>query len=194
MKELIKKIQNAVGVIEDGDLGPITLKAIANKLGIVDEVQKSDNKLIDIALKELGVFETSTNQGPGIEKYWTSTTYKEGYKNREPWCAAFVSWVCMQSGLFTEEERPKTAGAFGYESWGDGCKKVTVKRKPTLITKGDIIIFSFSHIAIATSDSDRDGDFTTIEGNTNPSGSREGNGVYKKTRNISLVRSKVTIK
>jgi hypothetical protein len=197
MKELIKLIQKKVGVIEDGDAGPITWRAIANALGVVVDPVKSGNKVIDIALKEhaAGVYETSKNQGPGIEKYWTATNYTDGYKNREPWCAAFICWILKESGLFTEIERPKTAAAFGFENWADNLSsKVKIVRKPTLVTKGDIVIFSFSHIAIATSDSDKDGDFTTVEGNTNPAGSREGNGVYKKTRNLSVVRSKVTIK
>jgi hypothetical protein len=196
MKELVKQIQKKVGVIEDGDMGPITIKAIANKLGITSDIVKSDNKLINIALQQFseGIFETSNNNGPGIEKYWDATNYKDGYTNREPWCAAFLSWLCRESGLFSEEERPKTASAFGFESWADDCKKVKITRKPKTITKGDIVVFSFSHIAIATSDSDSSGDFTTIEGNTNPSGSREGNGVYKKTRNLSVVRSKISLK
>ena len=45
MKELIKRIQRFVGVKDDGDLGPISLNAIADKLGIEQE----SNKLVEIA-------------------------------------------------------------------------------------------------------------------------------------------------
>ena len=47
------------------------------------------NRLVSVGKNELGVVETSKNQGAGIEKYWTATSYgPSGYKNREPWCAA----------------------------------------------------------------------------------------------------------
>ncbi len=56
-----------------------------------------------------------------------------------------------------------------------------------------IVIFSSSHIGIATTASDINGTFRTVEGNTNSQGAREGNGVWEKSRNISLIRSGIII-
>ena len=50
--------------------------------------------LIAVAKEQanLGIRETSNNQGPGIQKYWPATSYGiAGYHNREPWCAAFMA-------------------------------------------------------------------------------------------------------
>ena len=186
MKELTKKIQKEIGVAADGVIGPITLAAIAKRLGI------SGGSLVEIALGEVGILETSKNQGAGIEKYWSATTYPDGYKNREPYCAAFVCWCVRQAGLFSAHERPKTARAFGFEEWAkeNGLKLVL---RPSEVKAGDIVVFTFSHVGIATSDSDKSGNFTAVEGNTDAAGSREGGGVWKKTRNVSAVRSTVNL-
>lgn len=176
---IIKNIQKVLGVEVDGILGPITRKAYANKL-------------ILIANDEVGTSETSKNQGPGIKKYWTATNYPDGYENREPWCAAYVCWCIKQCKVFTESNRPKTASAFGYEEWANNLG-LTLIKLPYIIKRGDIVIYKFSHIGIATEDSDSDGDFRAIEGNTNDAGSREGGSVLIKSRNISSVRSVIRL-
>lgn len=161
------------------------------------QINGSVGNIISAARGEVGVRETSANQGPGIAKYWDATTYKGGYANREPWCAAFVCWCVRQAGIFSENDRPKSAAAYkggGFESWARSkSPKVVLTTRPSKINAGDLVIFSFSHIGIATSASDASGNYSTIEGNTNGAGSREGNGVYEKTRGIGVVRSTVTI-
>lgn len=53
--------------------------------------------------------------------------------------------------------------------------------------KGDIVVFTFSHIGIVESNN---GDtFKTIEGNTNSRGSRDGGGVERKNRSIHRMRA-----
>lgn len=161
------------------------------------QVNGSVDRIINAARGEVGVVETSTNQGPGIQKYWTATDYKSGYNDRAPWCAAFVSWCVQQSGILSEADRPTSAAAFkggGYEAWARSkSPKVILTMRPTQIHRGDLVIFSFSHIGIATSASDLNGIFRTIEGNTDAAGGRDGNGVWEKSRNLSSVRSAVTI-
>lgn len=155
-------------------------------------------KIIQAAQSKVGnTYETTENQGPGIAEMWKSTNYSDGYNARAPWCAAFVSWCVQQSGVFSEADRPKSASAFkggGYEAWARSkSSAVKLTTNPSKVYAGDLVIFGFSHIGIATSDSDANGKFNTIEGNTNAAGSREGNGCYVKTRSISLVRSTCTI-
>jgi len=155
-------------------------------------------KIIQAAQSKVGnTRETSQNQGPGIAELWTATDYSDGYNARAPWCAAFVSWCVKQSGVFSEADRPKSASAFkggGYEAWARSkSSAVKLTTNPSKVYAGDLVIFSFSHIGIATSDSDSNGKFNTIEGNTNAAGSREGNGCYAKTRSLSAVRSTCTI-
>jgi len=193
-EENIKSIQRVIGVEEDGKLGPITLNAIISKLDIKKPESGNSDKLIAIAKTQLGIHETSRNHGDGIAKYWTATNYPDGYDNREPYCAACVCWCIKESNIFDEKERPKTAAAFGFENWADNLyKKTKITRKPTKVKKGQLVIFSFSHIGIATSDSDNNNLFSTIEANTGANGSRDGDGIYAKVRNISVVRSVITI-
>lgn len=171
-------LQTALGVEADSIIGPITREAYANKL-------------ISIASKESGVRETSKNQGPGIKKYWDATWYEDGYADREPWCAAYICFVFQQSKMFREALRPKTPAAFSFEAWGATVGLQVIKH-PQSVKKGDIVIFDFSHIALATSDSKLES-FHTWEGNTNGAGSREGNGVYYKTRTLGVVRSVIRL-
>lgn len=174
-EETIKYLQNVLGVEADGDIGPITRKAL-------------HTKLLQIACKELGVSEIGkSNTGKRVKEYQATTNLGgTGW----PWCAAYICWIFKQAGIFTEDDRPKTAAAYGFETW---AKKlgISVIKKPDKVLKGDIVIYSFSHIGIASSDSGTNGTFTAYEGNTNAAGSREGGSVLEKYRNLSSVRSVV---
>jgi hypothetical protein len=161
----------------------------------------SKTKMIQAAQSKVGnTYETSTNQGPGIAEMWQATNFPNGYNARAPWCAAFVCWCIQQSGIFSEEDRPKTAVAWkpsmggGFEEWARSKSSVVkLTHRPNKIYAGDLVCFNVSHIGIAVTDSDANGNFSTIEGNTNLAGSREGNGVYLKKRRIAGVRSTCTI-
>ncbi len=159
--------------------------------------------LVEIAKRELHVRETSPNQGPGIRRYWAATTYPDGYDNREPWCAAFTAWIIAQAireghdiGL-TEAARPKSAAVRDWPTWAkrptSGALIFHSGDKNHSPAAGDICWFRFgnsthpNHIAIVTGPQDL-GFIPTIEGNTNPQGSREGNGVFEKRRQLSFCR------
>jgi hypothetical protein len=191
----IKSIQTFLKVTPDGEVGPITIGAILDKFNITPTVSNNSIKVVDIAKTQVGIYENAgRNHGDGIAKYWTATNYPDGYKNREPYCAACMCWCIKEAGIFTEAERPKTAAAFGFESWADNLpNKTDIIRKPKKIKKGQLVVFSFSHIGIATSDSNASGVFSTVEANTGASGGRDGDGVYAKSRNINVVRSAITI-
>jgi hypothetical protein len=157
------------------------------------------NKLVELAKAELGknITETSKNQGPEIEKYWSATWYKDGYKNREPYCAAFICWLFqqgMKDNKFTFEN-PQTPSAFGFEGWCLKQDRSVLLKRSGKISKGDLVIFNFSHIGIAIAD-EKDGLIVCIEANTSATSTgnqRDGGGVYQKTRKRSLIRSFVKI-
>lgn len=147
-------------------------------------------RIAKIAESQVGVRETKTNGGKQIVEYQRATWLPPA---PWAWCAAFVCW-CVRDAMGAEQytfPRPETAGAWDFEKW---CKSVdnSVKlRKPHNddIRRGDIVIFTFSHIGIAVADIDKDGIVQTVEGNTNAEGSREGDGVYRKRRHSSKIRS-----
>ena len=146
-------------------------------------------RIVCIASAEVGVRESKTNGGAEIEAYQRATWLPPG---PWAWCAAFVCWV-LAKALPDQPELPETAGAWDFERW---CRSVGTwarLRKPTMgdIKAGDVVIFTFSHIGIATGSPDAAGNVPTIEGNTNGAGSREGDGVYRKTRHVSKIRSRI---
>ena len=127
------------------------------------------DKLIAIAQSQMAVRETSPQGQQAIRQYLQDVQLK----SEAPWCAAFVSWVYHQAGygaprtawspaLFPRSrqiQQPEKGAVFGIYSKNLGriahCGLVEKVQHDWIIS---------------------------IEGNTNRSGSREGDGVYRKWR------------
>tara|TARA_R110001632_G_scaffold224408_3_gene356788 strand:- start:1254 stop:1811 length:558 start_codon:yes stop_codon:yes gene_type:complete len=152
------------------------------------------DKVVALAKKEIGVEEENgSNCGVRVNQYKSATSLNS--KKSWPWCAAFVCWLYregMEGGSYTFS-RPKTAGAWDFENWARKQDNSIITKKPHKndICAGDIVIFTFSHIGLAISRPDEKGYVTTIEGNTDSSGSREGGGVFQKKRHVSKIRSRI---
>lgn len=173
-----------------GKPGPKTEEALAKYLsgggkgsGLGAQIIE---RLIAFAEKEVGTVESGgNNRGPRIVYYQKATWLEPG---PWPWCAAFICRAVEQATKGLKGlpfKRPETAGAFDFENW---AKQPGLRvYKSGSVRRGDIVIFDFSHIGLATDE--KNGSVQTIEGNTNASGSREGDGVWKKTRSKGLIRS-----
>jgi len=149
-------------------------------------------KLAAAAESQIGVRETKPNGGTKIEGYQQATWLPVG---AWAWCAAFVCW-CVRGAIADETvtfPRPQTAGAWDFERWCRSVDNTVRLRKPHMgdIQRGDIVIFTFSHIGIATGTPDKDGMVPTVEGNTNGDGGRLGDGVYAKRRALTAIRSRI---
>lgn len=158
-------------------------------------------RLIDIAARDVGQIETSRNRGPAMKRYWPATDYPEGYANREPYCAAAVCYWVREwlrdpevlaafgmSAAKADAWRCRSAAAFGWLDWAKRKKLTILSDSPTeTLHTGDLMVFDMSHIGIVTNDSGEQ--VSTIEANTGPSGSRDGDGVWAKTRPRSLARA-----
>ena len=184
-----------------GKGGPKTDAAYARYLASFETVAAPDGTpmgrdlgdlLVGILRTKVGVREIprNSNRGPDVEMFQRAT-WLEG--TGWAWCAAFVCWGMQELEKVVDYpfERPRTAGAWDFENW---AKKQGLKLfKPAdKIRKGDIVMFTFSHIAVATED-EKGGYVATIEGNTDDDGGREGNGVYEKRRAKSLIRSHIRL-
>ena len=199
-RQVIKAVQNLIGVPDDGRDGPITWNAILAELskeggptvggGIADI-------MVSIARGEIGVSEVDgTNCGPRVNEYKAATWLDP--KAAWPWCAAFICWVVREAVEQKDVEckRPQTASAWDFENWAKQQSGKGVElRKPTNedIKAGDIVVFEFSHIGLAVGDVDAKGYVKTVEGNTNGGGSREGGSVLEKSRHVSKIRSRIRI-
>jgi len=152
-------------------------------------------KIIAIARSRIGNTYNSggPNRGPGIAELWAATDQPSGYGQK--WCAAFVCWCIQQSGAIPEANRPKTASAFGFESWAKSNPSLAkVITNPKSVNTGDFVIFGRSHIGIATTNSNQNGVYNTCDGNTPPpAGSKLSWGVHEKSRNMRDVRSVVSL-
>ena len=98
-----------------------------------------------------------------------------------------------ESGRKFTFARPRTAGAWDLENWSmkqDGSTWLKLNPQASDIVAGDIVIFTFSHVGLAI-DSPAKGLVQTVEGNSNAQGSREGGGVWKQTRKLSQIRSRI---
>jgi hypothetical protein len=156
-------------------------------------------RAVDVALTQVGVREQGgRNRGPEVDEYIRAVGL-DPTKGSYPWCAAFVSWCVAQAanhnqiasgragppalpielsaGVFDmlrrntrlKRERPQPGYAFvldyGVRENPDGSK-----HRP-------------GHIGFVIQ-AMPNGTLETVEGNTNAAGSREGDGVYVRTRKV----------
>jgi len=160
-------------------------------------------KVQQIYRSQIGVREKGTNSGPAVEQYLRYVNLPKG----NPWCAAFVCWVLGEAGIsnprsgwtpdlfgkgviWTKEEKSLNLKAKSIDRHAYPLRLITNKQPPTTPTTGDVFGLFFpekGRIAHVGFIDQWDGTWlVTVEGNTNVSGNREGDGVYRKRR---LVRS-----
>lgn len=164
--------------------------------GIISDFAK---ELVKVAKTQIGIFEKplNSNSGPEVQGLYQRSTWLSG--TGWAWCAAFICYLFSEAskkpGIKYSFKLPKTAGALDYENWARNNQNyIEILSAPfNDIKPGDIIIFNFSHIGLSTS-SISGGKIETIEGNTDTSGSREGGGVYKKSRPLKLIKKVLRIK
>jgi len=159
-------------------------------------------RLVALAAEDLWIREIEgKNRGPGIEKYWEATNYANGYKYREPYCAAAVCWWVRAAVAAADTKPPfllpTSAKAFDFEKWAknNAGKGVQILAMAAEILPGDIIVWEFSHVSVADSPSPRgSAKVSTIDANTSPSsGDNEGGGVFRRSRSRSQIRAVVRI-
>lgn len=138
-------------------------------------IPKTYKKLIPIAQAELWVREeTGNNDGKRVEEYQATVGLKKG----DPYCAAFISWVFKQAGY----SAPRTG-------WSPSLFPVAKLVKAAAPGNVFGIYFpSLKRIAHCGFVEHIKGDWiSTIEGNTNVSGSRECDGVHRRLRHKKTI-------
>lgn len=161
---------------------------------------KLRQRLVAIARKDVGQIETTRNQGSAVKRFWPATSYPAGYANREPYCAAAVTyWVrewlkdpqvllaLGKTSAQAEAWRCKSARAFDWMDWAKNKGLLVMSDSQlNVLHTGDIMVFDMSHIGIVVTDSGTT--VSTIEANTGASGGRDGEGIFEKIRQRSLAR------
>lgn len=134
---------------------------------------------LQIAKTQLGVTEQPGNKGPKIKEYLASVGLSEG----NSWCAAFVYWCFNQAARSLNTPNPLTKVASVMQHW-----RLTKGIKVAMPRVGDIFIIDhgkgLGHTGIVKTVDVTAKTYTTVEGNSNTTGSREGTMVCSNTRDI----------
>ncbi len=136
------------------------------------------------------VKEVGNNKGEEVEKYLKSVGLDPG----NPWCMAFVYYVFdeLAKKLGKANPLPKTGGVQDHWKKGDPTLKILdeeAEKDPKLVKPGQIFFLDTGggrgHTGIVISVDPSAGTYTTVEGNSNETGSREGKEVSINKRKIS---------
>ena len=194
--DAVATFQAAKGLTADGKLGPGTFAAMVppkpaaagDLAGLLIESCQAELRK---GVKEVG----GANCGPDVEKYQKSVGVAKG----GPWCAAFVAWNVMNSRGLTKP--PAWCSGSVATQWHIGSKKCAADAKTTPLEadfkskvkagwvwcrakdptgakecRSGTWVQGHTGVVVKVDDTG----WTTIEGNTNSAGSRDGDGVYLK--------------
>lgn len=131
-----------------------------------------------------GVKEVGHNAGLFVERFLKSVGLNAGYA----WCAAFVYHCCRKAGYDPKllPNRWKAAAVRNWVEWAHKTGRIVKKPK-----RGDLMFWmnanQTGHIEFVRNTSKWPQEIDTIGGNTDADGSREGDGVYYKTRDLAKV-------
>lgn len=135
------------------------------------------NASLDVGVREA----SGHNDGPEVERYLASVGLKRGAS----WCAAFVSYHLSGCGV----RNPETGWSPAFS--GVSARVWSPRKATRMPMPGDVFTIYYSalgrvgHTGFVTG---FDGVYiTTVEGNTSAPGSREGDGVYARRRQLSKV-------
>jgi len=165
-----------------------------------------NQNLVDIALKEVGVREVpiNSNRGPRVEEF---QKYVGAWLVGSARCAAFVAWCFGQAYPGANPAGKQSAAIMGFwarnKTRGDFVRflPADVKAGKFKIEPGDLFVLCSDpvkvpkvqsgvikghtgHVGICDGVMLSATKFGTVEGNTNEAGSREGGGVYHRSRNL----------
>lgn len=148
-------------------------------------------ELVAVARSQVGVKESGNNGGTLIREYQSKTWLEPG---AWPWCAAFVCWCISAASAKSGHPVPvpNTPRAREFTTWGR--RNFSLIHKPRSVAPGDIVIYQFKsgwHVGIACEFS-AGSTVDVVEGNTDGSGGREGDGVYIRNRKLSSIHSVVS--
>lgn len=129
---------------------------------------------------QVGVREaTGVNDGPEVEAYLATTNLGAGYA----WCGSFVSWVFEQAG-YAQPNTPWTPALFP-----NRCTIWPHKGKTP--QQSDVFGLYITHLKrighAGFVEEWGDSFVVTVEGNTNPAGNYDGDGVYRRRRRTKTI-------
>lgn len=190
----VRKYQNLHSLTDDGIVGPRTWNALFPNHEPLEALERSQpaadrhvETLVRLAKSYVGLRELPGNRGKEIDGWLDALKVPRG----NPWCMGFVQGIFAETAKTYRVPDPlKPDTAHCLTLWRE--VPAEWKHGPLDGRRGDIAIWDHGHdtghTGIVTGYGG--GYYTTIEGNTNDDGSREGKEVCEKTRKASDPRLK----
>lgn len=187
--------QNGNPLEIDGKIGSVTWAILFEQQVVPVVANATTNSLLtealNIAISQVGVMEDppGSNRGKKVEEYLASVGLDGGFF----WCAAFLYWCFQKASDKLGRTNPVLKTGHCMTHWRDTKAKKILSadaiNNPALIKPGHIFIINTggSHGHTGMIESVEGGFIHTIEGNTNPSGSSNGIGVFRNTRKIAKI-------
>lgn len=184
---------------QDGIVGPLTWVAMFGKQSVTSMDTSNDallNHVIKIAKgeesKHVRESPPKSNSGPEIDLYLASTHTGPG----NYWCCAFVYWCFQEAAQSLKRGNPMVRTPSCLDHWNlcvnYGARRILAwqaAQNPLMIQPGMIFIIDhgggYGHTGLI--EGVTSGLLTTIEGNTDASLNRDGDGVYRLTRKLNEI-------
>lgn len=141
-------------------------------------------RALAVALERVGVRERGANRGFWVERFLSAVGLGPGYA----WCAAFVYWCLLRAGARSDRlpARRRAAGVAEWVRWAEAHGRL--RSEPA---RGRLFYWlqadGRGHLGFVLGPAWA-GAWRTVEGNTSPAGSREGDGVYERVRVLENLR------
>lgn len=184
---------------QDGEVGAISWAVLFGQQAVQNLDQAIDPLLAQV-IKQAQREEANkvrerprnSNGGPEVDAYLASVGLGTGFS----WCCAFTFWCFQQAAVQLGRGNPmvRTGGCLKHwnEAPAKGAKQIAALAaiaNPGLLRPGMLFIMDhgkgLGHTGLI--ESVAGGLLTTIEGNTDGSGSREGGGVYRLVRKVGEI-------
>jgi peptidoglycan hydrolase-like protein with peptidoglycan-binding domain len=193
-KSAVCLFQTRRGLEADGIIGPISWGALF--LLRPQAIEAPDDPfakaVLDVARSQIGVREEGgANRGPQVEKYLAAVGRPPG----DPWCLAFTFYCVNEGAKRAACTNPLPITASGYYLWTHVPDSMKIPASAPLeedlrrVKPGMIFIIDHgnqkTHVGLVVSATVEG--LASIEGNTNIAGSREGDGVYARTRRFAEI-------
>jgi len=176
----------------DGRVGPMTWAALFS-IPLTPNDQAGapvQQEALRIAATQVGVMENppGSNRGPEVDQYLLSVGLNPA-AGHFPWCAAFVYFCFQQAADKLQMANPAIKDAGVLDCWNragqTGKHRVAASaalQTPSLVQPGMVFVLKTGSVTghmgfIEKIEGER---LTTIEGNSNLGGSREGIGVFRR--------------
>jgi hypothetical protein len=205
MKQLVKLFQmrnldvSGNPLLPDGKVGSLTWGALFGD-ETVPHRGAADSLLLELVLavaadeeaKKVREIPRNSNRGPAVEAYLARTGLGPGFA----WCCAFVYWCFDEAAKHAVLPNPmvKTAGCIDHWTRAPrrGAQRLAARAAeddPGLVRPGMVFIMDHGGGAGHTGlvETVTGGMVTTVEGNTDASGTREGGGVYRLRRKLNSI-------